>query len=279
VREPRAGRRAGEPWVSPVKYAWFNDARFRRAVSMAIDRDAIIHSVFFGDGMKNWALMTAAARDWYDPAFTGPDHDPDGARKLLAEMGLRDGNGDGVLEDRGGNPVSFTIKTNADNVMRVQMMNFIKDDLARVGIRCLPQPLEMRALITNLREDFQYEAILLGLGSSVPPDPGMGANVFRSSGLTHFWNMAQRRPATAAEAEMDRLVEENLAAATMEERKRTYEALARIWNEQAFTIWLPVLRVKIPVREGFGNVRPTVIPHRVLWNIDQVFARKPSRQA
>jgi peptide/nickel transport system substrate-binding protein len=190
-------------------------------------------------------------------------------------MGLRDRNGDGVLEDAAGHPVSFTVRTNADNVMRVQMMNFIKDDLAKVGIRCLPQPLEMKALISNLREDFQYEAMLLGLGSAVPPDPGMAANVYRSSGLTHFWHIRQRRPATPEEARIDSLMEVNLTAGSMAERKDTYAEMTRILDDQAYFIWLPVLRIKIPVRNGYGNLHPTVIPHRVLWNIDRVFARHP----
>jgi peptide/nickel transport system substrate-binding protein len=279
VQKPGPGRHVGEPCVGAMKYAWFSDARFRRAVSMAIDRDAIIRSVYFNDGMKNWSVMTPAAKEWFDPSLTGPDHDPDGARKLLAEMGLRDRNGDGVLEDAAGHPVSFTMRTNADNVMRVQMMNFIKDDLAKVGIRCLPQPLEMKALISNLREDFQYEAMLLGLGSAVPPDPGMAANVYRSSGLTHFWHVRERQPATPEEARIDSLIEANLTAGSMAERKQTYAEMTRILDDQAYFIWLPVLRIKIPVRNGYGNLHPTVIPHRVLWNIDQVFARHPQPAA
>ena len=78
---------------------------------------------------------------------------------------------------------------------------------------------------------------------------------------------------------MDRLIEENLSTTDMATRKRTYAEIARIWNDQVFTIWLPVMRVKIPVRDGFGNLNPTVIPHRVLWNIDRVFARHPGRRA
>ena len=73
----------------------------------------------------------------------------------------------------------------------MQMCNFIKDDLAKVGIKCTPAGLDFNTLITNLRSDFQYEAILLGLQIGDPPDPGMGQNVWRSSGLTHYWNIKQ----------------------------------------------------------------------------------------
>jgi peptide/nickel transport system substrate-binding protein len=279
VREARPGHRVGEPWVGATRFAWFDDARFRRAISMAIDRDAIIRSVFFGEGLKNWATMTAASKEWFDPTIVGADHDPEGARRLLAEIGFKDTDGDGVLEDGRGHPVSFTLKTNGDNVTRVQKLNFIKDDLARVGIRCVPQPTELRALVSNLREDYDYEAALLGFGSAVPPDPGMGGNIYRSRGLTHFWNILQSRPATPAEARMDALFDDVVGSTDLAVRKRAYGEIARLWNDQTFTIWLPVQKIKVPVREAFGNVHPTVIPHRVLWNIERVFARHPASTA
>jgi hypothetical protein len=44
-------------------------------------------------------------------------------------------------------------------------------------------------------------------------------------------------------------------------------------------IWLPTLRVRIPVSNRFGNVEPSVIPHRILWNIDRVFLKSRSARA
>ncbi len=61
------GKKVGEPFVDPVKYAWFNNATFRRAVSMAIDRDAMIPSIFFGDGEKNWSQTTRGNKEWHTP--------------------------------------------------------------------------------------------------------------------------------------------------------------------------------------------------------------------
>src|SRR6185295_16393906 len=110
---------------------------------------------------------------------------------LLASLGWKDSNNDGVLEDQGGHPVSFSLKTNGDNLLRVSMANFIRDDLAKVGIKVTLTPVDFNTLISNLRDDFQYDAILLGLSGASPPDPGMSQNVWRSSGLTHNWNIRQ----------------------------------------------------------------------------------------
>jgi peptide/nickel transport system substrate-binding protein len=277
VRTPSAGKRVGQPQVDPVKYAWFSNPVFRRAVSMAIDRDAIIKSVLFGDAVKNWSVATPGNKTWYWPELPHYDYNPDEARKLLAGLGWKDKDGDGVLEDTKGHPISFTMKTNGDNVIRMAMCNFIKDDLAKVGIKCTPSGMDFNTLITNLREDFQYEAILLGLQTGVPPDPGMGQNVWRSSGLTHYWNVKQPKPETEAEARIDQLMTANVSTLDMAERRRTWNEIQATVNEQAFVIWLPTINAKLPVRNRFGNLQPSVIPHRLLWNIDRVFVKQRSR--
>jgi peptide/nickel transport system substrate-binding protein len=276
VREAKSGKPVGSPQVGAVKYAWFSQPDFRRAVSMAIDRDAIIKSAFFGDGVKIWGNATPGNTDWYSPDFVHYDYDVAGAKKLLAGLGYKDSDGDGVLEDTKGNPVSFSIKTNSNNNMRVTMMNQVAQDLAAVGIKVIPAPSEFNAMITNLREDFQYDAMLLGLQSGVPPDPpGMGQNFWRPSGLTHYWNIKQPKPETAAEAKMLELLEKNLSSFDRNVQKETYKEMQNTLNEQVFCIYLPVQNVKIPVRNKFGNLSPNIIPHRVLWNIRRVYV-KPS---
>ena len=162
---------------------------------MAVDRDAMIPSIFFGYGQKNWSQAGIGNKVWYTPNIVKYDYNPTKSRKLLASLGFKDSNGDGVLEDTRGIAISFTMKTNSDNKLRVGMANFIKDDLAKVGIRMTLAPVDFNTLITNLRNDFQYDAILLGLQSGVPPDPGNGQNVYRSSGLTHHFFPSQIRPA------------------------------------------------------------------------------------
>jgi peptide/nickel transport system substrate-binding protein len=273
TRPARRDRRAGDPVVDPVRYRWFSDRTFRRAVSKAIDRDAIIQAVYHGDGVKNWSPLTAGNRHWHDATLTGLDHDPDGARRLLAEAGYRDRDGDGVLEDPDGHTVSFGMKTNADNNVRMAMLNFVRDDLARIGIRVVPEGVAMNTLVSNLREDHQYESCLLGVGTGVPPDPGMAQNVLRSRGALHYWNARQPRPETAAEARIDSLMDVNVSTLDLEVRRSTWREIARILNDECFVVWLPTQRIKVPIRDRFGNLHPTVIPHRILWNIHEVFVR------
>ncbi len=275
VRKPGRGR-IGAPCAGAVKYAWFSRPEFRRAVSMAVDRQAIVRSVFFGEGLENWSIMTAGYRRFHDPAVRAPGYDPAGARRLLASIGFRDRNGDGVVEDPQGNPVRFTLETNAGSV-RVQMANFVRDDLARVGIAVTVSAVDYNVMLNHMREDFAYDAILAGLGAAVPPDPGMCANFYRSSGLSHFWNIRQPAPATPQEAEMDRLFGQLLLPAGEAARKALCGRIDRLLDDRCFLIWLPTMRVRLPARDRFGNLQPSILPQRLLWNIETVFVRPRGR--
>jgi peptide/nickel transport system substrate-binding protein len=271
--QPVAGKKVGQPFTDPVKYAWFNDVNFRRAMSMAVDRDAMISSVFFGYAKKNFSLDTPANKEWYIPDLPKYDYNPAEAKRLLAGLGWKDSNGDGVLEDTHGNPITFTLKTNADNQIRVGMANFVKDDLAKVGIKVILAPIDFNTLITNLRADLQYEAILLGLQGSVPPTPGNGQNVWRSSGETHEWFIKQQKPATKEEARIDQLMDEILVNRDVAAQKKAWREMQTIINEQSWMIWLPVPEIKVPVSNRFGNVQPSILAHRILWNIERLYVK------
>ena len=178
-----------------------------------------------------------------------------------------------MLEDPRGNPVAFQLKTNADNTMRVATANFVRDDLSKVGIRVILSPIDFNSLITNLRSDLQYDTILLGSQSDVPPDPANGQNLLRSSGLSHYFFVRQQKPSSPEEARIDQLVDKLVTTIDMGERKKISKEIDTIWNEQGWFVWLPILNVKLPVSNRFGNVQPSVMAHRILWNIEQVYVK------
>ena len=69
----------------------------------------------------------------------------------------------------------------------------------------------------------------------------------------------------------------NLATRDMAVRLSTWKDMQNIVNQQCWVIWLPALKVKVPVRNKFGNVQPVVIPHRLLWTIDRVYVKSGAR--
>ncbi len=281
VRTPGKGKKLGAPEVEPYKFAWFANRDFRRAVSMAIDRDAIIKGPYYGYGVKSWSIMTQGNARWYDSTVTGADHDPEAAKALLDKLGLKDRNGDGIREDAAGHPVSFTVIFNADNKLRASMATLIQDDLNKVGIKLVPSGLDFNTLLSKTRSDHQYEACMGGLGSAVPSDPGMGANFWKSSGLTHFWDNKQPegKPDTPAEGRIDAMFQRNVGTTDLAARKAAYHDMSQTLNDETLVVWLPTLLMRLPVSDLFGNVHPSPMPHRILWNADRIFQKHPRKRS
>ena len=93
-----------------------------------------------------------------------------------------DRDGDGVREDDKGRKISFGLNTNVENNVRQQVGNLIKNDLNQIGIEVNFKPVTFNDLVTSLRDSHQWDMILLGWGSGVPPDPANGKNITTSSG-------------------------------------------------------------------------------------------------
>jgi len=273
LKRPLGERAAGTPAAGAVDVAWFANRDFRRAVSKAIDRDAMIRSVYFGAGVKSWSVITPGNRRFASATPSAWDYDVDGARRLLAEQGFVDRDGDGVLEDAAGHPLRFNLMTNANSNVRVQLANFVRDDLAHVGIACTLTPIDFNSMIGHLQNDFDYQAALGGLTGLVPPDPAAGAGFYRSDGATHFWNAAQPAPSTPAEARLDSLFDALAASRSAERRRALSAAMDRLIDDECWVIWLPVPVVKLPVRNRIGNVQPSSLRHRLLWNSETLFVR------
>ncbi|MEE2786275.1 MAG: ABC transporter substrate-binding protein, partial [Myxococcota bacterium] len=190
----------GTPRVDPVRLKWFKKKGFRAAISHAIDRESIVRNVLFGRGQPLWSYVSPANRRWYPKTVKRYPFDLQQSAMLLKAEGFRQK--DGLLVDKNGVPVQFTILTNAENGMRISMLNYIKQDLAQLGIKVDIRPLSFNDVVTALRDTRRFEAVLLGWGVSVPPDPGFSKNVLMSRGRSHNWYPEQAKPATPWEGEI-----------------------------------------------------------------------------
>lgn len=110
-----------------------SDPAVRAAIAHAIDRPRLLRSVFgpYGSvadgpfGRASWVRRVAPE---------GPRFDPGRARRLLAERGWRDSDGDGVL-DRGGTLLSLRLTYPGTSVPRVALAEAVQEMLRRVGVR------------------------------------------------------------------------------------------------------------------------------------------------
>lgn len=95
----------------PAKRSVLSDARFRRALSLAIDRAEINEIVYFGHATPR-QLTVVPWSEYYEPKFAEAfaEYDPERARRLLDQAGIVDRDGDGRREGKDGKPLVLTLE-------------------------------------------------------------------------------------------------------------------------------------------------------------------------
>jgi peptide/nickel transport system substrate-binding protein len=260
---------------------WFRETLFRKAVSLAVDREGIVRLVYRERGAALWGLVTPGNPRWVDAAIARPPRSVDRARELLRIAGFTTKfgeSGETQLFDADGVRVEFSIATSSSNAERSKMAALLEDDLKKLGIRVQVAPLEFRSLLDRVFQTKEYDACVLGL-ASFDADPNSDINVLLSSGAQHVWNPSQAKPATDWEAEIDQLMEQQLTARTFEERKRLYDRVQQILAEYQPMIFLASPHILAGAKSGLGNFHPAVLEPYTLWNAEQLYWRVPGGKA
>ena len=250
------------------KQAWFQDLRFRQAVSAAIDRDGIVRLVYSGRATPIWDQVTPGNKLWLDEKLPRPAQSVERARQLLQSAGFSWKNG--TLVDPHGAPVEFSILTSSSNAQRMKMATIIQDDLSQLGMTVQVVPLEFHAMVDRLQNSYNYEAAVMGLVSG-DADPTSEMNVWLSSGETHLWHPNQDKPATPWESEMDQLMQEQLVTLDYAKRKRLYDRVQEIVSEDLPVICLVSPNILVGASNRVGNFRPGILVPYALWNVEQLY--------
>ncbi len=256
------------------KQTWFRDQRFREAVSLAIDRAAIVRMVYQGRGVALATPVSPGDKLWFDSDIPIPEYSPEKARKLLQAAGFS-WNSSGALTDSSGQPVDFSILVNSGNVQRSQMATLIQEDLKKIGINVHVAGLEFRSATDRVLNSHDYEVALMGLGRG-DADPTPDMSVLSSDGDIHLWNMGEKTPATPWEAEIDRLMRKQQVTPNYAERKKLFDRVQAILAEQQPMIFLASPNILTAARDGLENVRPAIMDNYILWNADELFWHTPA---
>jgi peptide/nickel transport system substrate-binding protein len=179
----------------------FADARVRRALTMGIDRQAIIDGVMRGHGTV--ANSTVPPIFWQFDPEAGADlvYNPDGARQLLAEAGWTPGP-DGMLRNAQGQQFRFELVTNQGNQVRGDIIQIVQAQLRQIGVDVQPRVQEWGTLLTRLndvqRRDF--DAVVIGWVTEFRVDD---MNLFHCGKLDTPYQWAGH-----CDAETDRLLDQ-----------------------------------------------------------------------
>jgi peptide/nickel transport system substrate-binding protein len=141
-----------------------DDARVRRALSLAVDRPEMLQVLRGGYG--DLAYSPVAPYHWaYAAGSEALPYDTAEARALLTQAGLRDADGDGTREKADGSPWTIELKIPANNPFNRDIAEMVQSDLAAVGVRVTPRPVEFSTLITQdfAPERRSYDGVVMGM--------------------------------------------------------------------------------------------------------------------
>jgi peptide/nickel transport system substrate-binding protein len=246
--------------ISSAKKTWFADPAFRKAISLAINRQDLARLVYKGYAQAASGAISPANQFWADSAAKAPVQDLEAAKKLLTSRGYKPGE------------IEFSIVTNAGNKARERMAALIQQDLAKIGVKVTVAPLEFPSLIERIMKTANYDACLLGQVIT-DLDPLAQKNVWVSSGNLHAWNPLQKTPATAWEAEIDKQIETVETTADPRKRKAAFDRVQRILAEQEPALYLVFKHGLAAANPKVGNLRPSVLRPQLLWNAAELYLK------
>jgi peptide/nickel transport system substrate-binding protein len=231
-----------EVWRTVIR-----DVRFRRALSLAIDRREINMAVFFGLGVPS-ADTVLPESPLYKPEFAEAwsSFDPDQANALLDEMGLdkRDDDGIRILPD--GRSAQLIVETAGESTLETDVLELITDHWRKVGLALF--------IRTSQRDIFRSRAlggqIMLSLWSGIDngvPTADMSPDQLAPTAedelqwpLWGVYYVTSGEQGTAPDmpeaAELVRLLGEWKSSATMQERTDVWNKMLAIYTDNVFSI-------------------------------------------
>lgn len=232
----------------------FRDKRVRRALTLALDRRAIVDNVLYGLGEVATGPYPPAS--WaHNPDVEPLPYDPEAAKKLLAEAGWTDTDGDQLLDrdldgDGKREPFSFEIVTNQGNVSRERVATIVQRQLQEVGVEARVRILEWTTFLTQFINKRDYDATILGWSLGVDPD---AYAIWHSSKTgEHEYNFVGY-----ANPKVDRLLEEGRRTLDLEARKRIYRQIHAILAEDLPYTFLYVPAGLSAVHRRFKGIEVT----------------------
>jgi peptide/nickel transport system substrate-binding protein len=227
----------------------FSGADVRRALTMAINRQELIETVWGGNAVECTSPIPSVL--WaYDDSIRPIPFDPDRAREILAGLGWKDTDDDGVL-DKDGAPFEFELITNQGNQQRVDVCTMVESYLRRIGVEANIRTMEFGTFIGKVRAG-DYDACVLQLKMGTKPD------------ITNTWHSSSVPPngtnvSFYRNAEVDSLIEQARATIDPEVARPLWSRVQRIiYHDQPFTfIAIPD---EVNALDGrFCNVQPNAI--------------------
>ncbi len=156
-------------FADPVWREVMRDVRFRRALSLGIDRRMINRALYFGLA-KEGGMTVLPQSPMYQDAFLNAwsDFDTDRANALLDEMGLTERMPSGLRKLPDGRPMEFVVETAGERSEEENALAIVTDTWRDLGIRLIMRPLDRDILRNRIYAGRTMAAVWFGWDNGIP---------------------------------------------------------------------------------------------------------------
>ncbi len=241
----------------PVWRALIRDVRFRRALSLAINRREINQVIYYGlatQGNNTVHEDSPLFRPRYRKLWT--QFDLKTANALLDEIGLNERNHDGVRLLPDGRPIVVIVETAGEDTEQTDVLELIHDSWLKAGIKLYSKPLQREVFRNRIFAGSTLVSVWGGLENGLPIANMSPEELAPSSQSQLQWpkwgqyaeshGMVGEPVDLPAAKELIALNERWLGASSRKEREAIWHRMLEIFADQVFTIGL-VASVPQPV--------------------------------
>ncbi|TDC04379.1 ABC transporter substrate-binding protein [Nonomuraea longispora] len=234
----------------PMDQPVTGDLAVRRALSLAVDRSAMVSAILAGAGAPAFGPI-APGTGWHDPSVTGSAQ-PDRAEAAatLEAAGWKAG-ADGI-RTKDGTAARFTLMYPAGDSLRKDLALAVASDAKQVGIDVRLAGLDWDAIDQRMAKD----ALIMGYGTPYDPDY-TNYELFHSS----YAGQGYFNPGRYDNPEMDRLLDAGRRTSDRAAREKTYQEVQRLIRDDAVWLYLVYLKHTYVVRGGWSGLRIGVEAH------------------
>ena len=259
----------------PVWREVMRDVRFRRALSLGIDRRMINRALYFGLG--NEGGMTALSSS---PLFNETDllawsaMDIEAANALLDDMGLSNRNDAGIRLLPDGRPMEFVIETAGERQEVENALAIVTDTWREIGIKLVMRPLDRDILRNRVYAGVSMAAIWFGWDNGLPTAATSPKYLAPTNQEFFAWPKWGQHYATAGSAgeppdieaakKLMQLADDWSHTTVPAERKAIWRAMLDIHADQQFAIGiLSEAPQPVVISKRLRNV-----PEKAIWAYD-----------
>jgi peptide/nickel transport system substrate-binding protein len=223
------------------------DLRFRRALSLAVDRHEINQAIYFGlalEGQNTVLPESPLYRPEYRSAWA--TFDLSEANRLLDLIGLANRGGDGVRLLPDGRPMEIIVENSGESTEQSDVLELIRDSWRKIGIRLFAKPSQLTLFRRRVFSGETLMSIDKGIENGLATAAMSPAELAPTSQQQLEWpkwgqyyetkGTAGEPPNLPSAARLKELYEGWLAAASEPEHTRIWHDMLQIWADEVFSI-------------------------------------------